>query len=250
MRYSLILPLACILFFVLVSASGRISAPDAALLKGAWKLTTDNGQPAENEQVRIFSNGYSMFATYQLAAKNFIRAGGGPYELKGGQLTFTIDYDSKDSTLVGRKAVFSAKIKGNTLELSSKTPSGKMTQMWTRLDDGNAPLAGDWRIRSRMGEDGAMYEIKPSPRKTIKILSGTRFHWAAMNTETRQFSGTGGGTYTFENGKYTETIEFFSRDNSRVGATLSFDGSVSGDDWTHSGKSSRGQDIKEIWRRE
>ena len=101
-----------------------------------------------------------------------------------------------------------------------------------------------------MGDAGVMNEIKPSSRKTIKILSGTRFQWAAMNTETKQFSGTGGGTYTFENGVYTEKIEFFSRDSSRVGLSLSFQGAVEGDDWTHKGKSSRGQEIHEVWRRE
>jgi len=88
------------------------------------------------------------------------------------------------------------------------------------------------------------------PRKTLKILSGTRFQWAAINPETKQFSGTGGGTYTFENGKYTENIEFFSRDNSRVGASLTFDGEVSGDKWKHSGNSSTGNPIAEIWTRE
>ena len=57
----------------------------------------------------------------------------------------------------------------------------------------------------------------------MKILSGSRFQWIAYNTETRQFMGTGGGTYLTANGKYIEQIEFFSRDNSRVGAKLDFE---------------------------
>jgi hypothetical protein len=31
-----------------------------------------------------------------------------------------------------------------------------------------------------------------SPRKRIKILSGTHFHWMAYNTETKEFIGTSG----------------------------------------------------------
>jgi hypothetical protein len=48
-------------------------------------------------------------------------------------------------------------------------------------------------------------------------------------------------------GKYTEKIEFFSRDNNRVGAELSFEAEVKGKEWIHSGKSSKGDPIKEIW---
>ena len=85
------------------------------------------------------------------------------------------------------------------------------------------------------------------PRKTMKILSGTRFQWIAYNTETKQFMGTGGGHYTTENGTYTEHIEFFSRDNSRVGAALAFKFERINNDWHHSGLSSRGDPIYEVW---
>ncbi|MDX1470670.1 MAG: hypothetical protein R3213_04170 [Flavobacteriaceae bacterium] len=59
--------------------------------------------------------------------------------------------------------------------------------------------------------------------------------------------GTGGGTYTTEDGKYTENIEFFSRDNSRVGASLEFDFELVDGDWHHSGFSSKGDPLYEIW---
>ncbi|MGB4902866.1 MAG: hypothetical protein WBP00_18965, partial [Saprospiraceae bacterium] len=60
----------------------------------------------------------------------------------------------------------------------------------------------------------------------------------------------GGGTYTSADGKYTETIEFFSRDKSRVGSSLSFDAKVDGGTWDHSGKSSTGNPVLEIWTRQ
>ena len=85
-----------------------------------------------------------------------------------------------------------------------------------------------------------MNNIKRSARKTIKILTGERFQWAAINTATGEFFGTGGGTYTFKDGRYSEKIEFFSRDSSRVGITLDFEGKVEGVNWHHRGKSSKG----------
>jgi hypothetical protein len=72
---------------------------------------------------------------------------------------------------------------------------------------------------------------------------------AAINPETKEFFGTGGGTYTFKSGKYTENIEFFSRDSSRVGASLSFDGKLNNGEWHQSGLSSKGDSIYEVWSR-
>ena len=69
----------------------------------------------------------------------------------------------------------------------------------------------------------------------------------AFNSKTKEFYGTGGGEYSAENGKYTENIQFFSRDNSRVGASLGFDFELKDGEWHHSGKSSKGDPIYEIW---
>jgi hypothetical protein len=43
---------------------------------------------------------------------------------------------------------------------------------------------------------------------------------------------------------------FFSRDDKRVGASLSFDAKVTDNQWSHSGKSSTGNKINEIWTKE
>ena len=109
-------------------------------------------------------------------------------------------------------------------------------------------MSGNWKITGRE-QDGKIVDIKPGARKTIKILSGTRFQWIAINSETGEFFGTGGGHYTFVNGKYTENIEFFSRDASRVGASLSFSAELKNGDWHHSGLSSKGDKIYEVWSR-
>lgn len=98
--------------------------------------------------------------------------------------------------------------------------------------------------------EGEMQAMRQGPRKTIKMITGTRFQWAAFNPDTKQFSGTGGGTAEMKDGKYIEHIEFFSRNADRIGATLSFDYKVDGDKWGHSGKSSAGNPIREIWTRQ
>jgi hypothetical protein len=114
----------------------------------------------------------------------------------------------------------------------------EMKRELTRLDEGTGALAGNWRITGRMN-DGQIQPLQKGPRKTLKLISGIRFQWMAINPETKEFYGTGGGTYTFKDGKYTdkdgkytENIEFFSKDSSRVGASLTFDGSLNKNVWT------------------
>ena len=223
-------------------------------LTGAWEAVIIDGKPvSETPDIRtvaIYASNYLMVSRFDAAKPEFLVSGGGAYEVDGNKLTLTMEFHTKDKASIGTEMVYEIKFDGEDMvtftlvnnELSS-------TQTWKRIDNGEAPLTGAWQIRERMGRDGNMHEMRPGPRKTVKILSGTRFQWTAMNTETKEFFGCGGGTYTFEDGKYTENIEFFSRDNSRVGASLSFEGSVEGDDWNHSGKSSRGNPIKEIWHR-
>jgi hypothetical protein len=67
--------------------------------------------------------------------------------------------------------------------------------------------------------------------------------------EPPSFFGTGGGQYNFKDGTYTEHIEFFSRDATRVGASLSFKAEINKGEWHHSGLSSKGEKIHEVWSR-
>lgn len=210
-------------------------------LDGAWKLAPANGEP---QTVRIIEDSYFMQTHFDEKGKQFISTHGGRLEASGGGLKETIEFHTADKNKVGTVNDCSYKLNNNQLVI---TCNGEATT-WQRVDDGKAPLAGAWRITARENE-GSMVPMRPGPRKTLKILSGTRFQWAAINTETKEFFGTGGGTYTFENGKYTENITFFSRDNTRVGAALTFNGKVDGKQWHHSGKSSKGDPISEIWSR-
>jgi len=108
-------------------------------------------------------------------------------------------------------------------------------------------LNGKWLMAGRITDEGEKRRDISKPRKTMKFLKDGNFQWIAFNTETFQFFGSGGGTYSAKNGIYTENIEFFSRNNNSVGKILPFNYSLKGVDWHHSGKSSKGNSIYEIW---
>ena len=109
-------------------------------------------------------------------------------------------------------------------------------------------LDGKWLMAGRVGANGEekRRDLNRS-RKTLKFLIDGFFQWTAYNTENYQFHGSGGGTYIASEGQYNESIDFFSRDITRVGMTLSFDYERKADDWYHSGYSSKGNPLSEIW---
>ncbi len=217
------------------------NAQTASSITGAWQL-----QNGTNEQVLQFQDNYFTHTVYDLKNKMFGLTRGGSYTLKNGkEITTTIEFNSKENEETGKSKTYTFSLNNGqmTIDINGKK------ETWKRLDDSKAPLSGVWRITARM-QDGKLTPIhQTGARKTLKILTGTRFQWAAINPETKEFSGTGGGIYSFENGKYTENIEFFSRDNSRVGASLSFEDKIENGEWHHTGLSSKGEKIYEIWSR-
>ena len=209
-------------------------------LEGAWMH-----QSGSDEQVLLFIDGYNTHTVYSKAGKKFIETRGGTYTINSNKLKIDYEFDTRDKEQTGKSLSYDITVKNDELTVDA---NGKKLS-YKRIDDGSAPLTGLWQITGRM-QDGKVVPIhRTGTRKTIKILSGTRFQWAAIDPGTKQFSGTGGGTYEFTNGKYTEHIDFFSRDSSRVGASLSFDGKLEKGEWHHSGMSSKGDKIYEVWSR-
>lgn len=209
-------------------------------ITGAWET-----REGDQSTVVIFQDGY--FTCTQYTQKAFTQSWGGPYLISDNQLSITIEFNSADTAKTGTSEEFYFSVKNNFLELKYNTTAKSIK--YSRVDDGSGALAGVWKITARE-QDGKLIPIhQTGARKTLKILTGTRFQWFAINPDTKQFSGAGGGTYTFLNGKYTENILFFSRDNSRVGAQLVFDGKIENGQWHHSGLSSKGDKIYEVWGR-
>lgn len=203
-------------------------------LTGGWETRTNAGLIgqwiiAEKHFAVSFYKGNQFQYTY-----------GGSWNLTDkNQIEIIYEFHTDDRKKVGQTEKLAYALKGNKLEIGDFT--------WERTDY-NKPgvLAGAWVITGRQ-RNGEMNTMTPGARKTMKILSGTYFQWIAYNSETGDFMGTGGGNYTTKNGQYTEIIKFFSRDSSRVGAELTFDYELKDGKWHHSGKSSKGDPIYEIW---
>jgi len=224
--------------FLILFTAFSSGVPSAPTLGGSW-----HWQKGSQEAVISFVDDYCVFTLFDKQNKKFEYTWGGPYRLVNNNIFVDVQFNSKQKELVGTSFSFTTNWHMDNL-LASFTGE---EQEWKLIDNGKGALAGVWRITGRKQGD-QISEMQLGPRRTLKILTATRFQWAAINIDTKEFFGTGGGRYSFENGKYTEFIEFFSRDSSRVGASLGFDGKIESGAWHHSGLSSRGEPIYEIWK--
>lgn len=216
-------------------------------LDGAWKLTHRNGEAVETEEsIKIYQEGYFAYGAKELGSNKFLSAGGGEYSLSGNEYTEVLDFYTLDPEEVGTSHAYHLDLKGDKMVISANIRGRDLIEIWEKVSEREDDVTGNWVITGRMVDD-KVSTMTPGARRTVKILGGGRFQWIAFNSETKEFSGTGGGTYSAENGIYKENITFFSRDDSRVGATLAFEYEVKDGQWHHSGKSSTGNPIYEIW---
>lgn len=228
-----ILFLISIFFSFVLQAQGII---------GAWETTSTSENGDLLKSVGIFANGYQVLTTYNATTGKFIHTNGGTWKLEGNTMTEKIEFDTDNPELVGTEVSFKVRITDNEIEI---VDSGLKLK---RIDDGSpGKLNGAWLMSGRIRNGETQLRDTDRPRKTMKILSGTRFQWIAYNTETKKFMGTGGGTYTTKNDEYAENIEFFSRDDTKAGLSLKFNYELIDRKWHHSGLSSKGAPIHEIW---
>lgn len=241
-KYALILALA--ITVLTAGKSNLYGQPQAP--EGAWQQIVEH--PEGNiTRILLFSGAYFSWTEHRSGTGAFIATRGGSWRQEGDQLLVAYEFDTEDNSKVGRNESWKSVLNNDGLQLD--VPE-KGSAKWSSLESGTrGPLYGPWLFSGRESNGAISRRNTDQPRKTMKLLTGSRFQWIAFNTETKEFFGTGGGSYTAQNGVYTERIEFFSRDNARVGALLRFEYEVAGDDWHHRGKSSSGEPMYEIWSR-
>lgn len=213
-------------------------------LIGAWVNESISQHDEKLKNILLFADGYQVFTTYNAATGAFVETSWGTWKLKEQCITQITEFDTENSDKVGTEKSFNLVFNNDESEITYNGINFK------RIDSG-APgkLQGAWLMSQRLGNGETSVRDMNDPRKTMKILSGTRFQWIAYNTETKKFMDTGGGTYTTINGEYTENIKFFSKDDSKVGLSLKFNFEIRDGKWIHKGFSSKGDPIHEVWNK-
>tara|TARA_B100001063_G_scaffold131856_1_gene123218 strand:- start:2294 stop:2950 length:657 start_codon:yes stop_codon:yes gene_type:complete len=209
--------LSIILFFSLFYIHGQVYTFQSK----------ENGKTVTNRI--LIDNSYLVETQFLSNPAQFILTRGGFYSKEGNEISVNFEFNS------------------NFEKDSLKNLKINWSKGWEKVSKKSKDLNGKWLMAGRVTDQGERRRDTSRPRKTMKFLLNGYFQWIAFNTETFQFFGSGGGFYTTENGKYTEHIQYFSRDDSRVGAVLPFSYSLKGSDWHHQGYSSKGDPMHEIW---
>ncbi|WP_332912974.1 lipocalin family protein [Algoriphagus boritolerans] len=161
-------------------------------LEGSWKLVSQNGNAvSDQEYIKIYQDDYFAFGVKNVADNAFIGAGGGPFKFENGKYSETLDFFTLNPLQVGTTTPFKIELDGSKLILSANTNNGMLVEIWEKISDARDDLTGNWVITGRKRDD-QVSRSTPGARRTVKILSGGRFQWIAFNSETREFSGTGG----------------------------------------------------------
>ena len=209
---------------------------------GSWERIHFSNDGKELKSIVIFTESHQAISIIENKTGKLIHSNGGSWSLDGNTMTEVVEFDTDNPERVGSSVVFDIELNNDYLKIVGSD------RKFSRNDDGSpGKLNGAWLMSSRFRNGVMQVRETNRPRKTMKILSGTRFQWIAYDTSKKTFIATGGGTYTTKNGVYTENIEFFSRDISRVGMKLEFEYSLKDGNWNHKGFSSRGKAINEIW---
>jgi hypothetical protein len=226
------------LVLVLTTFLAMAPAEAGSDLTGAWKHVREDGTVG----AWIITDDHFSIAWYRSDPAKFISTEGGAWSrTDDGGIRLTYEFDTAKPNRVGTSRTIQVDLSEGSMSAGGAG--------WTRIDDG-APgaLQGSWLMTGRK-RDGEISTRRPGARRTMKILSGTRFQWIAYNVETKEFFGSGGGTYSTVDGKYTENIEFFSRDDTRTGRSLEFQYDMVESAWHHIGKSTAGEPMHEVWSR-
>ena len=192
----------------------------------------------DNDEVTtrvILDNEYIVLSKFETESGKFVSTIGGFY--KTGEF-LNLNEDVYDVNL---------EFNSNYDQDSIKFLRIGKTSKWKNISKSNDILKGKWVMSGRYNNGEFRTRNTDLPRKTMKILIDGFFQWIAFNTETFKFSGSGGGEYETIDGKYIEIIQYFSRDDSRVGAELDFNYEIKNEDWLHTGLSSKGKPINEVW---
>jgi len=229
---------------MIIFQNAILSSPFADV-SGSWEMLEESENGTIKHQILI-TDFYFTWTSYGADKGEFISTKGGLLVKEGAQLVCNYEFSTSSPEIVGTDQQWSYTFDQGKLVLS--TVDGT-SSMWSSSESSpTTPLNGTW-IFSGRERDGVINRVdnRDQPRKTMKILTGSKFQWIAFNTETKTFFGSGGGSYSAVDGKYKEEIEFFSRDDNRVGAVLEFSFEVKDKDWHHKGKSSSGEPMYEVW---
>lgn len=226
------------------------SFSSAQSIDGAYKIVKAKYGTGDSSEfdimhehcIKVFKDGYWITAFFGNSLKPFGGTRGGTFTLKNGKYIEKMNFNSWDSTAVGKQFEFEYKLKDDYYVQKGMINTDRfkdflMVQEFRKMTDvvplKNTSLEGVWFLINTRWDGDDAYE---KPIEEIKIYCYPRFAWAQYDPVTKQFIGAGGGTYQFDGENLVEHIEYFTYDialesNFNVDVKIAADGTIQQTSW-------------------
>ena len=158
-------------FFV---ASSTILSIGQALTTSAWKLEN----PDNTTEILLFSGDYFTWTKHSTDKGAFLWTKGGKWRMDGKKMMLEYEFHTTTPDLVGTIESIQAKAKNQQLKL-------KKFGKWMAIEEATSPLTNPYLFSGRKRNGELQRRDTDRPRKTMKVLTDTRFQWIAYNTIVR-----------------------------------------------------------------
>jgi len=253
-------------------------------LAGSWRLiksieigdedSTGRRHSGNIIYLKHLNSTHFTWIHYDKSRDKLLGTGGGTYALEAPLYTENIKffYPSGSSEL-GQSIPFNIELKNDQwrhtgyskiIEFNGETgepvvaDSAIIDELWQRVetkseDDSNGKLIGTWNLISYKEPFDLIWRKYPDFVGYIKVITSTHFAWTKYNREGDEIIAIGGGTYSINNGHYTETINYHYPPRPEViEINAEFDWKLENHTWYHFGEIEDGNQIdfvREIWTR-
>jgi hypothetical protein len=139
---------------------------------------------------------------------------------------------------------------GKQLITTSPDKTARVWHATTSTQPSNRfPHLGTWQLESFKYGDHGKWTDAPQTLRRLKLITEKHFVWVEYEVSSGKVQSMAGGTFTYNEGAYTETIDYAGEGmTDYLGKKQSFTIKVEGGKLHQSGQLSDGLKIEEIWR--
>ena len=219
------------LIIAIVFFSGTSTGQESSVV-GTWY-----SKDGDDEYVLICQANYIVITNFNKVNTAFYYSSGGSYKAIKDRMIASLEFTTSKHELQHIKTLGQLQYTRSEDKLSIiREDSSKV--FLSRVDNGQADLAGVWRLAGQQGE-----------LKSLLVISGHRFQRIHFNPKTKELIGSYGGRYEYSDGKYTEHIDFYKKDGDKIGTSVSFTLEVNKTGMVIKGKNEKGEEVEELWKR-
>lgn len=206
-------------------------------LEGTWKLLAAKWGETEMEEekeiaIKIFTQNRFAVVRYSEENNEFVGASGGSYIQLGEEFTEYPEYNTWDTTLVGKPQKFSFEFEENLLYqegfIKGETlPEHQLEEVYERLEPGifamkqKHPIVGVWKLDRWANGDRIAPEPLPEDEIVYKIIT-PKYYYVVRYSKAGQIFGVSVGKHQITTDYYIETIDFYTYDPSNNGKQYTF----------------------------